>query len=91
MHNYSQDDQTAEDKRKKGNDIQREIIMSESDLHKVISKKAIIEAELSHLKKNIDHLRSDMQEKQHQFQGVEQEIMMRQTAISQLKKKLNLI
>jgi peptidoglycan hydrolase CwlO-like protein len=91
MRNNNQADETEQDKRKKRNDLQREIIMSETELRKVANEKRVIEAELSRFKRDIDDLRSNMQEKQKRLQKIEQDAMMKQVEINKLKKQLNLI
>ncbi len=87
----NQNTQDEQDRHRKINDLQREIIMSEADLKKVESEKIIIKAEERRLKKDIDHLRINMQEEQAKLQAVEQKIIMKQTEINHLKKQLNLI
>ena len=91
MSDYSQNDPAEQEKHRKRNDLQREIIMSESDLKRVAAEKVTIEIEERKIKKEIDHLRISMQEKQKRLQVVEQDIMMREAEISHLKKQLNLL
>lgn len=91
MQDYNQSDQTEQEKRKKRNDIQREVIMLESELHKVTNGKMAVEAELARFRRDMDYLKSNMQQKQQQLRKMEQDMMMRQSEVSHLKKQLNLI
>jgi chromosome segregation ATPase len=90
MDNYSQNNLTDEDKHRKRNDLQREKIMAESDLHHVTNEKILIEAEERKIRKEIDHLKMDLQDKQHRLQAIDQDIIMKQSGISHLKKEINL-
>lgn len=89
MDNYSQNNLTLQDKNRKRNDLQREMIMAESDLHRVASEKMRVEAEERKIKKDIDHLKIALQNAQHRLQAIEQEISMKQTRIVHLKKEIN--
>jgi chromosome segregation ATPase len=91
MPDYNQVNQIEQEKRKKRNDIQREVIMLESELHKVTSGKMSIEAEIARFKRDMDYLKSNMQQKQQQLRKMEQDMMMRQSEVAHLKKQLNLI
>lgn len=89
MQKRDQTDQMERDNRKKKDDIQREMIMSETELRKFASEKKSVDAELSRFKKNIDDLRSNMQKKQERIQKIEQDTKEKQSEINKLKKQLN--
>lgn len=79
------------DKSRKRNDIQREIVMQESELKKKISEKAQIEAEIRKLKKDESRIRMEIQEKQEKFSKMDYELLQRENEIKHLKKDLYLI
>jgi len=87
----TQNDPAEQEKHRKRNDLQREIIMSESDLKKVVNEKTLIDAEIRRLKNEMDHLKIDMQAKVQRLHTVDQDIIMRQAEISHLRKQINLI
>lgn len=85
------DDQSGisrEDKNRKSADIQREIVMQESDLHKKKAEKVRFEAEIRALKKDEARVRVALQEKQEEFSKMDYEILQMENAIKNLKKKL---
>ena len=91
MDDYNQTGASDQDKHRKRNDLQREIIMAEADLRKVSNEKITIDAEIRRLKSEMDHLKIDMQAKVQRLHAVDQDIIMRQAEISHLKKQINLI
>lgn len=79
---------SSEDKNRKSNDIQREIVMQESDLRKKLAEKVRFEAEIRALKKDEARIRVALQEKQEKFSKIDYEILQMENAIKSLKKKL---
>lgn len=91
--NFSQnsDDQSGQadqDKSRSRNDIQREIVMQESDLHKKMAEKVRFEAEIRALKKDEARVRVAIQEKQEKYSKMGYEILQMENSIKSLKKKL---
>lgn len=80
--------QSDQDKSRSRNDIQREIVMQESDLHKKMTEKVRFEAEIRALKKDEARIRVALQEKQETFSKMGYEILQMENAIKSLKKKL---
>lgn len=81
-------DQSDQDKSRSRADIQREIVMQESDLHKKLAEKVRFEAEIRALKKDEARVRVALQEKQEIFSKIGYEILQMENAIKALKKKL---
>lgn len=82
---------SGEDKNRKRNDIQREVIMQESELHKKIAEKTQLEAEIRKLKKDIERTRVELQERQERFSKMDYEILQMEESVKHLKKDLYLI
>ena len=86
------DDQgAAQSKSIQRNELQREIVMQESDWHKKEAEKIMVVSEIRALKKEQDRLKVEMQARQTKLQRLEQEVSMMDMSIKDLKKKLNLI
>ncbi len=83
-----QSGQAGQDKSRARADIQREIVMQESDLHKKMAEKVRSEAEIRALKKDEARIRVALQEKQEEFSRMDYEILQMENAIKSLKKKL---
>ena len=81
-------DQSDQDKSRSRNDIQREIVMQESDLHKKLAEKIRFEAEIRALKKDEARIRVALQKKQEIYSKMGYEILQMENAIKSLKKKL---
>ena len=86
-----QNNQTPEDRHKKRNDLQREIIMLESDLKKVINEKMTVDNEERKIGKDIDRMRMDLENLQKKAHLLTQDIGVREEQIRHLKKKINLV
>lgn len=80
--------QSDQEKSRSRNDIQREIVMQESDLHKKQAEKVRFEAEIRALKKDEARIRVVLQEKQEKYSKMDYEILQMENAIKSLKKKL---
>ena len=93
MQNFSHNtgDQSDRDKSRSRNDIQREIMMQESELRKKLNEKILIEAEIRKFKKEIARIRVELQQKQDGFSKMDYEILQIEESIKSLKKKLYLI
>ncbi len=72
-------------------DIQREMMMVEADLKKFINEKTMLEAEKRKIKKDIDSLRMNMQEKERNIRVSDQNINIKHAEIMRLKKLLNVL
>ena len=86
-----QDKNDKQDKARRRNDIQREIIMTESDLKKVAGEKTALDAEIRALKKDEDHIRMNLQDRKAKLIKVEYELTQIDAKVKDLKKKLNLV
>ena len=86
-----QNNQTPEDRHKKRNDLQREIIMLESDLKKVINEKMTVDNEERKIGKDIDRMRMDLENLQKKAHLLTQDIGVREEQIRHLKKQINLV
>ncbi len=91
MDEFNQNTGQDQDNHRKKNDLQREIIMSEGDLHKISNEKIAIEAEIRRLKKESDQIKINMQQHQERLKKLDQDIMMKESEIAHLKKQLNLL
>lgn len=87
MNNQNSSDE--EERHKKRGDLQREMIMLESDLKKTMNEKTVIDAEERKLGKEIDRLRMELQDNQKKKHLLEQDINVRHEQIGRLKKQLN--
>ncbi|PIR73592.1 MAG: hypothetical protein COU40_01685 [Candidatus Moranbacteria bacterium CG10_big_fil_rev_8_21_14_0_10_35_21] len=89
----NQSNQPGEEKKdsRKINDIQREIVMQESDLHKKLEEKTRLEAEVRALKKETARIKIQMQEKQIALDKLSYELVQFEAEIKKLKKEMNLI
>ncbi|MDP1620152.1 MAG: hypothetical protein U0944_00190 [Candidatus Moranbacteria bacterium] len=89
MDNLRQKDLDAREKRRKMNDLQREMMMLEADLKKTVKEKTLIEAEERKIKKETDYLKIALQKSQIRLQTVERDIVIKQAEINRLKKQVN--
>ncbi|MFA6973386.1 MAG: hypothetical protein WC238_01425 [Parcubacteria group bacterium] len=93
-HNSGQGDEdknAKQDKSRQRQEIQREMIMTESDLRKVTKEKTDLDGEIRALKKEEDHIQMSMQDKKARLIKVEYELTQIDVKIKGLKKKLNLV
>lgn len=93
-HNSSQignDQSVSQDKARQRNEIQRDIIMAESDLRKVTNEKNALDVEIRELKKDEDRIRMNMQDRKSRLTKVEYELTQIDVKIKSLKRKLNLV
>jgi hypothetical protein len=86
--NDDQGGQTSQDKSRARADIQREIVMQESDLRKKMIEKVRFEADIRALKKDEARVRVALQEKQEIFSKMGYDILQMENTIKALKKKL---
>lgn len=80
-----------EDKKKQKRSIEMEIIISESDLKKMITQKSALEAEIRKLRYEEEKLRIELDQKNDEFKLVGQKIMDSEEEIKRLRKRLNLL
>lgn len=94
MQNNNNDGDSQDDKRDKSrqkNDIQREIIMQEADMSKVMNEKVQLEAEIRAIKKEEAHLKINLQDKQGRLSKIEYELTQAEVILKNLKRKMNLL
>lgn len=85
------DGQGQADKNRQRNEIQRDIIMLESDKGKKNAQKMQLDAEIREAKKARERAEIELQAKQLKLRGVEQELATLDVSVRGLKKKLNLV
>ena len=91
MNRYGQSNLSDQDRNRKRNELQRESIMLESDLRRLINQKTLIDAEERKIKKEITRLKMDLQDRQKKIQNIERDIVLKQTEQIRLKKQMNLV
>ena len=89
--NNSLNTDEEQDKTRKRNALQRNIIMLESDLRKKTVQKELVFSELRRLKKEESEIRMNQQLKQEEMKKLEDDIRMMEMEISSTKKKINLL
>jgi chromosome segregation ATPase len=89
--NNSLNTDEEQDKTRKRNALQRNIIMLESDLRKKTVQKELVFSELRRLKKEESQIRMNSQLKQEEMKKLEDDIRMMEMEISSTKKKINLL
>jgi chromosome segregation ATPase len=82
---------SAEDKKRKRNSIQMEMLIKESDVKKFIGRKNLLDAEIRKLRMDAERLRIDLDGKQKEYKRMEQEIQQNEDELRHLKKQLNLL
>jgi len=85
------EEMTPEDKSRKRNQLQRDIVILESDYRKKASEKNVIESEIRRFKKQAAQAKVEMQVRQENLEKLDQEVFMMEADIKRLKKKMNLI
>jgi len=84
-------DLSPEERSRKRNDFQREIVMLESDLRKKMVQKKEVENEIRYFKKQEARIRSEVQAFQEKLRRLEQDIAPIEIEIKKIKKEINLI
>jgi len=84
-------EENSADAHRKRSDVQRDIIMQESDYRKKLTKKTEIEAEIRKMKKDEERIRIEIGEKREALEKLNYEILQMEAEMTRLKKKLNLI
>ena len=82
---------SEEDKKKKRNSIQMQMVILDSDGRKLINEKNLLDAELRNLRMDQDRLRIAMEEKQKKYNEMDFKISQNEDELRRLKKKLNLL
>jgi len=82
---------TPEEKSKKRNEFQREMVMLESDHRKKVNEKNIVDAEIRNFKKKEKRIKADAQVAQERLKHLDQEVFTIENDLRALKKKRNLI
>lgn len=91
---YTNDDLknlSDEDKKRKRNSLQMEIIMLESEISKLNTEKNILEAEIRKLRMDEERLRITSDEKKKRFDLVIRNMEEKEGEVKSIKKKLNLL
>lgn len=88
---YQQPSQTSADKSRQRNELQRNIIMLESDKGKMNTQKIKLVAEIRECDKDQERAKLELQSKQAKLEEVDGRIATMDTSIKDLKKKLNLV
>ena len=72
-------------------ELQRQIMMSDSDLKKTTAEKMKMEMEMRALEKEEDRIKMEIQKKQADLKKIENDIIQETVKLNDLKKKLNLL
>lgn len=91
---YTQDDLkklSDEDKKRKKHSVEMDMVILESDLKKITSRKTELESEIRKLKYDEERIRINLEEKNKELNGVTLEITQGEDDIKRLKKQLNLL
>lgn len=72
-------------------ELQRQIMMSDSDLKKTTAEKMKMEMEVRALGKEEDRIKMEIQKKQADLKKIENDIIQETVKLNDLKKKLNLL
>lgn len=91
MYNQNLGDLSADDKKRKLNQLQMEMIMLESDSSKKIAEKVTLEAEIRKIRYDEDRLRVTMDEKKKKLELVSREITESEEEVKKIKKQINLL
>jgi predicted nucleic acid-binding Zn-ribbon protein len=83
------DQNRQQDASRQRNELQRELIMIDSDLRGVEKKKTELEAEVRKLKKTQSQIAVDVQLKQAEAKKLEFEVMQLEAKIREVRKKIN--
>ena len=99
LSNMSQDQQRENrenreddvEKKRQRSELQRSIIILESDYRKKITERVQIDADMRKLRKEEEMARVNQRVKQEELKKLDQDVMVMENEIKGLKKKLNLI
>lgn len=80
-----------EEKKKKRNSLQMEIIMLESEARKLTAEKNQLDAEIRKLRMDEERIRITLDEKKKRFDLVGQNISEKEAEVKSTRKKLNLL
>jgi predicted nucleic acid-binding Zn-ribbon protein len=89
--NANRGNMNDQERHKRIADLQREMMMVEADMKKFLNEKAMLEAEERKIKKDIDSLRTNMQEKERKIRVSNQNIDIKRAEIMHLRKLLNVL
>ena len=87
----NQTQQTPQDIARQRNELQREIVMADSELRKIVAQKTTLESEIRQLKKQQERIDVDIQQKQNDLKKKEFEITQMEAQIAGVHKKINLL
>jgi hypothetical protein len=80
-----------DDKKRKRNSLQMEIIMLESEASKLGDEKDLLDVELRKIRMDEERLRITSDEKRKRFNKVSQDILEKEAEIKSMKKKMNFL
>lgn len=80
-----------EEKKKKRNSLQMEIIMLESEARKLTAEKNQLDAEIRKLRMDEERIRITLDEKKKRFDLVNRNILEKEAEVKSTRKKLNLL
>jgi chromosome segregation ATPase len=80
-----------DDKKRKRNSLQMEIIMLKSEVSKLSAEKDTLDAEIRKLRMDEERLRITSDEKRKRFDKAIQDILEKEAEIKSIKKKINLL
>jgi chromosome segregation ATPase len=72
-------------------ELQRQIVMADSELKKIIIEKEKMDMELRGLKKDEERIKMEIQQKQQDLKKIENDILQETNKVNDLKKNLNLL
>lgn len=80
-----------EDRKKKRTDLQREIIILESDNRKILSNKNLLDAEMRKIKIDMDRMQLTLDDKKRKFDRFVRDSSQNEEDIKKICRQLNLI
>jgi uncharacterized protein YjcR len=89
--NANRGNMSDQDRHKRIADLQRETMMVESDLKKFLNEKTMLEGEVRKLKKEMEAVRMNMQERERKMRVSDQNINIKRAEIIRLRKLMNVL
>lgn len=82
---------SAQDKTKQRNDLQRDMIMKGADYKKIETKKLVLLAEIRRMESEEKRMDLEIGKKKGEIEKIDQEARMVEIELKNIKKKMNLI
>jgi peptidoglycan hydrolase CwlO-like protein len=89
--NANRGNMSDQERHKRIADLQRESMMVESDLKKFLNEKTMLEGEVRKLKKEMETVRMNMQERERKMRVSDQNINIKRAEIVRLRKLMNVL